>query len=174
MDIMALPKKIQVKESSKEIKKLQKGKPVTIIKRLNMLLELKKHEGAGVSKRDLAKIVGVDPNSVQSWRALYIKGGITSLIKHNKTGFKPSIIKPKEHKLIEKQLKNPNNGLRGYKELMHWIKTDLNVEVKYTTLFEYVKRNFGAKIKVARKSHVRKNKEAVETFKKTSVKSFKK
>ncbi len=174
MDIMALPKKIYVKESIKEIKKLQKDQPVTIIKRLNMLLELKKHEETGVSKRDLAKIVGIDPNSVQSWRSLYLKGGITLLIKNNKTGFKPSIIKDKEHRLIEKQLKNPTNGMRGYKELMHWIKTDLNIEVKYTTLFGYVKRHFGAKIKVARKSHVRKNKEAVETFKKTSAKSFRK
>jgi len=38
-------------------------------------------------------------------------------------------------------------------------------------LRHYVKRHFGAKLKVPRKSHIRKDKEAVATFKKSSSES---
>jgi hypothetical protein len=41
--------------------------------------------------------------------------------------------------------------------------------INYQTLNSYVKRHFGAKIKVARKSHINKNELAVDTFKKTSL-----
>lgn len=171
---MANPKIIHVKESSKELKHLQKNQPLTIIKRLNMLLELRKHESTGISKRQLASLVGVDPNSIQSWRTIYQTKGINGILSHGRIGFKPSIITKEEHKKIEHKLNQPKDALKGYKELMRWIKEELGKEIKYTTLVEYSKRHFGSKIKVARKTHVRKDEAAVETFKKTSVKSSRK
>jgi hypothetical protein len=41
--------------------------------------------------------------------------------------------------------------------------------VNYQTIKSYVKRKFGAKIKVARKSHINKNDDLVDSFKKTSI-----
>ena len=171
---MAKAKIIQVRESVKELKSLQKSRPLIIIKRLNMLIELKKHGNEGVSKRLLAKMVGVDPNSIQKWRTVYSREGIKGLLSHGRVGFKPSLITSEEHKKIEKKLNQPKNPLKGYKELMDWIKEELGKEIKYTTVVEYSKRHFGSKIKVARKSHVLKDEEAVMTFKKTSVKSSRK
>jgi len=169
---MAHPKQLIVKESVKELRQLQKNKPASIVKRIAMLIELKKN-GSGISKRDLAVRIGVNHNSVQKWRTLYSKGGINAIITHNRVGFKPSLINEKEHKQLEKLLSNPTNGLRGHKELLEWVEKEFSKKLKYTTLFEYVRRHFGTKIKVARKSHVKKDKLAVETFKKTSVKSSK-
>lgn len=171
---MSKAKIIHVKESSKELKQLQKNKPLIIIKRLNMLIELKKSGDGGISKRQLAKLIGVDPNSIQSWRTLYINEGIKGIVSHGRIGFKPSLITKEEHKKIEHKLNQPKNALRGYKELVQWIKNELGKELKYTTVVEYSKRHFGSKIKVARKSHVLKDEEAMATFKKTSVSSFKK
>lgn len=168
---MSKPKLSSVKESSKELKKLQTGKPAQIIKRLNMLIELRKHGVEGISKRKLAKIVGVDPNTIQAWRTLYFDKGIDGILKHGRTGFKPSVFTKQEHIKIERKLSTPKNTVRGYKELMKWINTEFNKNVKYTTVVEYCKRNFGTKIKVSRKSHVKKDEQKVETFKKTSVKS---
>lgn len=174
MYIMSKAKFIHIKESSKELKQLQKNQPLTIIKRLNMLIELKKNGVQGISKRQLAKLIGVDPNSIQNWRTLYINKGIKGIISHGRIGFKPSLITKEEHKKIENRLKQPKNALRGYKELVQWIKDEFNKEMKYTTVVEYSKRHFGSKIKVARKSHILKDEQATGTFKKTSVKSFKK
>ena len=171
---MSKAKIIHVKESSKELKQLQKNQPLTIIKRLNMLIELKKNRSEGISKRQLAKVIGVDPNSIQSWRTVYANEGIKGIISHGRIGFKPSLITKEEHKKIENKLKQPKNALRGYKELMQWIKDEFGKEIKYTTVVEYSKRHFGSKIKAARKSHILKDEGAMVAFKKTSVKSFKK
>ena len=40
--------------------------------------------------------------------------------------------------------------------------------INYQTINSYVKRNFGAKLKVARKSHINKKQEDSDAFKKTS------
>lgn len=171
---MAKAKIIHVKESVKELKALQKDQPLTIIKRLNMLIELKKDGTHGISKRHLAKLVGVDPNSIQKWREIYLKQGISAIVSHGRVGFKPSIITKEEHKKIEKKLNQPKDALRGYKELVQWVKNEIGKEIKYTTMVEYAKRHFGSKIKVARKSHVLKDDLAVSTFKKTLDKSSRK
>lgn len=171
---MSRAKQIHIKESAKELKQLQKNQPITIIKRLNMLLELKKQGVKGISKRQLAKLIGVDPNSIQKWRTIYTTTGIKGIISHGRVGFKPSLINKQEHKQIEHKLSQPKNALRGYKELMLWIKDEFGKELKYTTVVEYSKRHFGSKIKVARKSHILKDEQAVSAFKKTSGKSFRK
>jgi hypothetical protein len=70
-------------------------------------------------------------------------------------------------------LKDPKNGIRGYSELLQWVKTELSKDIKYITLVKYAERHFATKIKVARKSHSKKDEEAVNTFKKTSGKPAK-
>ncbi len=57
------------------------------------------------------------------------------------------------------------------KELLTWVEAEFNKTIKYNTLLKYTTRHFGSKVKVARKSHVKKDEEAVNAFKKTSLKS---
>jgi transposase len=139
-----------------------------------MLIEIKKIEGQGISKRELAELIGVNHNSIQTWRQMYLTGGISELCSHKKTGFKPSVFDKEEHNAIKEKLHDPVNGLRGYKELLAWIENDLSKEVKYNTLLKYCIRNFSSSVKVARKSHINKDPLAVEAFKKTSNESVKK
>lgn len=171
---MALPKYIKVKETMAELKALLKKASPLIAPRIRTLIEIKKNESIGISKIALASLVGVDPNSVQTWRTLYIKQGIEGILKHNKTGFRPSVFTKEEHSSIEKKLKDPKNGLRGYVELLNWIENEFKKQIKYNTLLKYSIKNFGSKVKVARKSHIKKDEVAVSTFKKTLVKSVKK
>ncbi len=65
-------KKVIIKENEKEIKKLLRESNPFIGQRLRVLLILKQNEEIGISKREVAKLAGVDPNSVQNWRTLYI------------------------------------------------------------------------------------------------------
>lgn len=171
---MASPKQIIIKESLVELKRILKTSSPLIAARIRVLIELKKHEKQGVSKREVAALVGVNHNSVQSWRTVYIKGGIQAIQSHNKKGFKPSVFTQQEHLAIEKKLKDPKNGLRGYVELLAWIEQEFKKQVKYNTLLKYSIKNFGSKVKVARKSHVKKDEAAVVAFKKTLVKSARK
>lgn len=171
---MSSPKQIQIKESINELRKLQKNSIPMIANRIRVLIEIKKHETTGISKRAVADIVGVNQNSVQTWRSMYISGGIDAVLSYQKRDGRPSVLTKEEHQKIEEKLKDPKNGLRGFTELQNWVEQEFDKIVLYNTLFKYSQRHFGAKVKVARKSHVKKDEEAVDTFKKTSVKSAKK
>lgn len=165
---MANPLNIEVRETIEELKKLLKRAKPMMVPRIQMLIEIKKNSPDGISKRELAERIGVNHNSIQSWRKIYLKNGIEMLLSNKMKGNRPAIITEQEHQYIENILKNPTNGLRGYKELLTWVEKEFQKEVKYNTLFKYCTRHFGSKIKVARKSHVKKDMQAVDTFKKTS------
>jgi transposase len=172
---MASPKSVQVKESLKELNQLLKTSPKLVIPRVRMLIEIKKHETTGgISKRNLADMIGVNHNSIQTWRTLYSEGGISKLTHYVKNEGRPTILSKEEHRAIEEKLNDSKNGLRGYVELLDWVENTFKKEIKYNTLLKYTNREFGASVKVARKSHVNKDIEAVATFKKTSLKSAKK
>lgn len=172
---MALPLQIKIKETIKELRVLQRQKGELISKRLYMLIEIKKHEKTGISKRDLSTLTGINHNSIGKWRKMYNSGGLQPLLKHGRLGgYKKSVVSPEDHKQIEKILNNPKNGIRGYVELLEWVSKELSKDMKYITLLKYTQRHFGSKIKVARKSHVKKDDFLVESFKKTLVKNVKK
>ena len=171
---MAKPIQITIKESIKDLKALQRGQGEIVSKRMRVLIELKKHEKTGISKRDLSDISGINHNSINKWRRMYIAGGVAPLLVHGRIGFKKSLINAAEHKAIEKKLNDPKNGLRGYIELQDWLNNEFNKDIKYITVVKYAQRHFGSKIKVARKSHVKKDEALVDAFKKSSGKSFKK
>lgn len=171
---MAHSKKLVIKETEKEIKNLLKQSIPFIGQRLRVLLILKQNEEIGISKRDVAKLAGVDPNSVQNWRTLYLNAGIDGLMKHQKTGFKPSVFNAIEHNMLETKLNNPQNGLQGYVELKSWIEKESDKIFNYNTLLYYCIRNFKSSVKVARKSHIKKDEGQVNSFKKNSDESVKK
>lgn len=171
---MSSPKQIIIKETMPQLRKLQKDSIPMIANRIKVLIEFKKNESTGISKRVVADTVGVNHNSVQTWRTLYEQGGIGAILKHDRKEGRPPSITAEEHKLIEKKLQDPKNGLRGYVELLTWAEAEFKKTIKYNTLLKYSIRHFGSKVKVARKSHVKKDEEAVTIFKKTSVKPARK
>lgn len=170
---MSLPKLIVVKESLSELRAIQKKSIPLIANRIKVLIEFKKHEKTGISKRDVSFNTGLNHNSVQLYRTLYLKGGIALLMHYEKKEGRPAILTKAEHSQIEAKLKDPKNGLRGYVELQNWVETEFKKSIKYNTLLKYSMRHFQSKVKVARKSHVKKDKDLVEAFKKTSVRSSK-
>ena len=170
---MSAPKTFKIKESEIELKKLLRSSSPIIAKRLQTLLVFKKHEETGISKRILADEIGVNHNSVQTWRSLYVNGGIKALMGHKNIGYKPSLIKGEQEKLLKKELNNPQNGFVGFIELLDWFNKTFKTEINYKTFHGFVVRRFKAKVKVARKTHINKDPQAVEAFKKTSGKFVK-
>ena len=96
----------------------------------------------------------------------YRQGGLSQLLSHKKTGFKPSVFTDEEKAELGTLANNPKNGIVGYVELRRWVKEKFDKDVKYITLVKFMERNFKTKVKVARKSHINKDAKAVEAFKK--------
>jgi hypothetical protein len=59
---MSLPKTITVKESLSKLKTLLKKASPLIAPRIKTIIEIKKSQNTGISKRALASMIGVDPN----------------------------------------------------------------------------------------------------------------
>jgi hypothetical protein len=164
---MAKAKEIIIHESLEELQKyLRKSSCPTIRKRIKMLIVIKKRSPEMLSKNELAKLCKCNHNSINSWRRLYLSGGIDALMQHGWTGTKSKHISKEQHQQMSDKLSNPVNGLVGYKELLNWVESEFDISMKYTTLYEYTRRNFRTKIKVSRKSHVKKNEEDLTAFKK--------
>lgn len=165
---------IPVKESVQELNTLLKKSIPFLKPRIQLLLTMKKNGNKPISKRALMEQTGLCSYSVQKWRNLYATGGVELLLLHNKKGFKPTIIDTKTKQKLETKLKDAENGLRGYKELLEWVVSEFKTEISYNTLYKFCRKNFGTKIKVARKYHAKKDEEAVSSFKKTSAEYAKK
>jgi transposase len=170
---MAVPKNFKIKESEGDLKKLMKNSPPMIAKRLHSLLVFKRHADSGISKRQVADEIGVNHNSVQAWRNLYIKGGLKLLMSHSNIGYKPSKINKEQEQALKEKLNNPHNGIVGFVELLDWFNETFQTALNYKTFHGFVVRKFEAKIKVARKTHIKKDAQAVEDFKKTFNRSAK-
>lgn len=164
---------LQVKETNIELKILLKKAPTHHQPRIRMLMAINEAEVA-LSKNNLAELIGVNHNSIQAWRKKYQDGGLGNLLKDGRIGFKTSVVSPKAHEVIKLKLNKETAVFSSYKQLHVWVEKNLVKGINYNSLRHYVKRNFGASLKVPRKSHVKKDVEASKTFKKTSRKSIKK
>lgn len=171
---MSSPKSFRIKESESDIRKLMKSSNAMIGKRLHALLVFKRNEDSGISRRDVADETGVNHNSVQAWRSSYVKAGIKALMSHSNTGHKPSKINKDQENELRIKLSDPANGIVGFNELLNWFNKRFATKINYKTFHGFVVRKFKAKIKVARKFHVKKDSQAVEAFKKTSMRPVRK
>jgi hypothetical protein len=158
---------ITIKERLSVLKQLHRGSASHLRPRIQLLILIK--TGKAFSKQSLADALGVDPNSAQSWKMRYEQGGMELLLGDKRGGFKKPIIDEVTDKAIQLRLSNPKEAPRSFKELQQWVNDNYIPGINYQTLNKHVKRKYGAKIKVARKSHVQKDEQAVEAFKKNWV-----
>lgn len=162
---MSRPSKpIAVTESLVELKRLHKRSPSHLKPRIQMLILSKQSKASG--KYALSDALGVNHNSVQSWRTRYQSAGIQRLLQDKRGGNRAAVIDAKTDKAIEARLSDAKNAPRSFKELQQWVHDNHIKDINYHTLNKHVKRKYGAKIKVARKSHVQKDEQAAEAFKK--------
>lgn len=155
---------IPVKESVEELKGLQKKHPGKF-KILQMLLLLKKQ--GPTSKNQLAVLTGASDKSIQTWRTKYLDGGLTPLLADKRGGNKMAAITAVVNQKLAARLNNPKEGFRSFIEIQQWLQKECGVAMQYQAVNKYVKRKFGARLKVSRKSHVQKSPAAEAVFKKS-------
>jgi transposase len=160
---MAKALNVIVKESVKELKSIQKLKP-SYYSRIQMLLLIK--EGKFVTKDALSEALQVSTQSVHIWRTKYNSGGIDRLLE-DKRGGKPAQITAAIHQRLSTRLNSSKEGFKSFIEIQQWLQENFGIEMKYQALNKYIKRKFGARPKVARKSHINKDENAAALFKKT-------
>jgi len=116
---------------------------------------------------EVATHLGVDYATVKRWLKQYKEEGLDSLLKLKSGGKRKSVITADIHKSIEKKLNDSKEPLLGYWDAVLWIKEKHNLDINYHTLRDYLIRHFKTKLKSPRKSHYKKNEQAIEAFLKT-------
>ncbi|MCP4029860.1 MAG: winged helix-turn-helix domain-containing protein, partial [Herbaspirillum sp.] len=116
---------------------------------------------------DLSNHLGINIDTLNKWTKIYLQEGISSLLINNRIGSKPRIIDSSLHNALSIKLQDSKKPLLGYLDAVNWVKENFDKSIKYTTLREYMIRNFKTKLKTPRKSHYKKDEQAIEAFKKT-------
>ncbi len=160
---MLQPLPINVKESLQELRLMQRQHPGKH-KSLQMLIILKKQ--GPLSKDRLSTLTGASDKSIHIWRKRYISGGMEELLQERRGGKKPGKITGAVHEKLAKRLHSPKEGFRSFIEIQQWLLQEFGIEMQYHAINKYVKRRFGARLKVSRKSHVQKSPADEAVFKK--------
>lgn len=152
-----------VKESIEEIKLLHSKAPIHLRSRYKMLLHIL---NGCTGTNALAAKTGVSSNTISIWKRRYNSGGLEQLSSDKRGGDFKSDISIEDKKKIEQKLSDPKNAFTSFGQAQAWLKEELGIDKQYHAVNKYLKRNFGAKLKVGRKSHVKKDEAAVAVFKK--------
>lgn len=160
---MATPVKIAVIESVEELKKRFSKASVHLRPKLKMLQAIL----SGINKNsELAARTGVSARSITRWKEIYTRSGLEGLLNDQRGGDYRSGIDAAGKKKIADKLSAPKEAFTSFSQAQDWINKELGTDKKYHAINKYLKRNFGAKLKVGRKSHVKKDEAAVAVFKK--------
>ena len=165
---MLQPKQVIVKESVSELRLYQKRFP-SKFKALQMLITLKQQ--GSLSKDKLALLLGSSHSSVLNWRRIYMDKGIAALLVEHRGGFKKGKVTALAEKKLTQRLNSPKEGFRSFIEIQQWLLVEFNIDMEYHAVNKYVKRKFGARLKVGRKSHVQKSPADEAVFKKPIFKT---
>ncbi|MEN8265295.1 MAG: winged helix-turn-helix domain-containing protein [Nitrospirota bacterium] len=164
---MSKPFILTIEEDLQTLKALQRKTPNHRLKtRLQCLILLK--DKTCKNRQELATGLGVGIASVDRWLRRYRESGLAAMLTLSVGGYKKSIICDDIHNGLAEKLHNGLDPLKGYWDAVRWVEATYGVKIKYNTLRTYMIRHFKTKLKTPRKSHYKKDANAIAAFKKTS------
>jgi len=164
---MAILHKLTVTESSEQLIKLINTSPPSIKPRLKMLFAI---VNGITATNDLAHKTKSNRDSIRKWKNIYRNEGLAGLLEDSRGGNRKGALNDQQKAELHKKLSNPQCGFTSYKQATEWINVTFGVEMNYHAVNMYLKRNFGTKLKVGRKTHVNKDENATALFKKPVAK----
>lgn len=162
---MAQKSQLSVQESSASLRHLFRTHPVHLHPRIQMLYLIQNK--ITDSTNDLSAKLLVTTRAIQHWKKAYAQGGIKQLLcyergKHKSNG----VITPAINNLIVEKLSSPDAAFTSYIDLQQWLQENHLPTVSYRVVHHHAHTKLNASLKVARKSHIKKDATAVEDFKK--------
>jgi len=162
-----MPKKIAIHiiESVDFLEKLHAKTQEPLKKdRLKALLYLKTERYHFQSA--IAEKLGRTEKTVRAWLQDYSQNGLPGLLQVKSGGDNTRTICARMSALIEKKVTDPKTTITSYVELKLVLEDELKQDIRYGALYSHCRRKFKSKLKVARKSHHKKDENAEAFFKK--------
>jgi transposase len=146
----------KIKDNLDELQsRLQKEKDSDRKQRIHMLVLLK--SGQARTKKEVAKHLAVHRNTIKDWLIKYETNGIDGLLEVKPLG-QPKGQRSLTNNVLSslKQRLDDPSGFGSYIELKSWLTETHEVSIKYHTLYRIVHYEQKAKLKVPRRSHIKK------------------
>jgi transposase len=160
---MAILQTITINETAEQLTKKLRSCTASARPKLKMLLAIV--DGI-TSTSELADRTKSNRDSIRKWKNVYRSEGIKGLLKEGRGGKRHGILDEVQKLKLQKKLSEPKEGFTSYKQATEWINATFEVEMGYHAVNKYLKRNFGTKLKVGRKTHINKDENATALFKK--------
>ncbi len=162
-----MPKKLTIRISedkdyleklfSKIVKPLKKD-------RIKALIYIK--SGKYVYQKAIAKKLGRKEETVGTWLRRYEQGGLELLLEVKSGGNNTRTLSERVLSSIEEKMTAPKTTITSYVELKAILEQESGEKIAYGALYSHCRRKYKSKLKVARKSHYKKDPTAEAVFKK--------
>lgn len=119
---------------------------------------------------ELSEWSGYHRNTISRWLSLYRKQGLSAMLALKRSSGRPSVMPQRVKARLQAELEK-ERGFRSYGEIQAWLASECGLELEYKTVHKIVRYDLKAKLKRPRPVSVKQEAGAVETFKKTSLKS---
>jgi len=158
---------ITIKETKKELLKELKTQTIDRNKtRINCLIHLK--ESKFKTRQELSDYLGCHLRTMERWITKYRLGGIKEMLYYASRQSSPSLIPKEVQQGLKQMVFNADKGFSSYVQAQEWVKQEYSVKLQYNTIRQHLIKYHKTKIKSPRKSHIKKDKQAEETFLKTT------
>ena len=107
------------------------------------------------TRRQVAQLLGVNRDTVGRWLSASAQGGIPQLLTIAKAPGKPPLVSQAVRQALQERLAQPQ-GFASYKAVWQWLRQECGVPLAYKTVHKLVRYTLRAKLKVPRKSHIKK------------------
>ena len=158
---------IEISQSVEQLKSIRSKESSARGKsRINALIHLK--EQTFRTRQELANHLQVHIRTLERWLSQYVLQGMNLMIKDAPKNKGSKIITKEIHEALKGRVSNSEDPFLGYWEAQKWVNENFDVQIKYQRIREYMIKHFKTKLKTPRKSHVKKDKQAIEAFLKTT------
>ena len=152
----------EIQENISELKDMLRTKKRTRQRqRLQMLYLLK--SGQADTRMKAAEILAVNRATIGRWLETYEKDGVSGLLSIKTKPNRKLSIPPCILHVLKHELEKPE-GFDSYGAIRIWLKRKFTLSIPYKTVHSIVRYRLKAKLKVGRKSHVKKNQKKVDEF----------
>lgn len=111
--------------------------------------------GQATTRSAVARMLGVSRNTVGAWLTRYEIGGLELVVVVGTPPGKKATLSREQEQRLRTALADPA-GFASYAAVRDWIARELQVEMKYDAVRKLVRYKLGAKLKVPRRSHIKK------------------
>ena len=106
--------------------------------------------------------------TIYDWLKSYQENGIEGYLTVLSRGKRKEKLTLEEKQSIALKLQDPATDITSYVELLHWVKGQFGKDIPYHVVYNYCRVHLKSRLKIARKSHHKKDEQAIEAFKKTT------